>query len=61
YEYTSIMHYGKNFFGKISEDNSRILTTIITKNKDYQDKIGQREGLSDTDVDAANKLYDCLG
>ncbi|KAK3696476.1 hypothetical protein QZH41_011799, partial [Actinostola sp. cb2023] len=61
YDYNSIMHYGKNFFGMLSKDKSRILTTIKTKEPAYQDKIGQRRFLSKGDVLFVNKMYGCPG
>ena len=35
--------------------------TIITKDKNYQDKIGQRNGLSFSDIAITNKMYNCGG
>eukprot|EP00064_Thunnus_orientalis_P012770 superscaffoldBa00002000_g12805 len=53
YDYLSVMHYGKSFFSK----NSGI--TIATKLPQYQDKIGQRIEMSQTDVYKLNRLYNC--
>ncbi|XP_050410006.1 zinc metalloproteinase nas-13 [Patella vulgata] len=50
YDYTSIMHYSGRAFGE---------GTIITKNPTYQNKIGQRDGLSFRDIKLANLMYDC--
>jgi meprin A/meprin B len=61
YDYNSIMHYGNNFFGKISKDKSRILTTIKTKYPKYQNVIGQRRYLSKGDLLLVNKMYGCPG
>lgn len=53
YDYDSIMHYYQYAFSK---DKKNKLRTIITKNPDYQDKIGQRQGLSDNDIKGLNEL-----
>jgi len=50
YDYDSMMHYGKTAFG-----NGRV--TIITKDKRYQDRIGQRRGFSKVDIQQINKMY----
>ncbi|KAK6190915.1 hypothetical protein SNE40_002681 [Patella caerulea] len=50
YDYTSIMHYSGRAFGE---------GTIITKNPQYQNKIGQRDGLSFRDIKLANLMYGC--
>jgi len=52
YDYDSMMHYGKTAFG-----NGRV--TIITKDKRYQDRIGQRRGFSKVDIQQINKMYCC--
>lgn len=61
YDYQSIMHYGKDFFGKISKDKSRVLMTIKTKDPKYQDAIGQRRYLSKGDILLVNRMYGCPG
>lgn len=53
YDYLSVMHYGKKYFSKNSEN------TIATKLPQYQDKIGQRMEMSPTDVYKLNRLYNC--
>ncbi|XP_030248698.1 meprin A subunit beta-like [Sparus aurata] len=55
YDYLSVMHYGKNYFSKNSEN------TIVTKLPQYQDKIGQRLEMSPIDVYKLNRLYNCNG
>lgn len=53
YDYWSVMHYGKNAF---SNGNG---STIITKDPKFQDIIGQRYGMSPSDVSELNLLYKC--
>ncbi|XP_036393814.1 meprin A subunit beta-like [Megalops cyprinoides] len=53
YDYTSVMHYGKNEFA------NRTGPTIITKLPEFQDVIGQRLEMSQTDVVRLNRLYNC--
>ncbi|XP_028326875.1 meprin A subunit beta-like [Gouania willdenowi] len=53
YDYESVMHYGRRFFTKNYAD------TIVTKDPDYQDKIGQRNEMSPWDVYKVNRLYNC--
>lgn len=51
YDYTSVLHMGQRFL------TSRILFTTI-KAKDYDgSKLGQREGLSQIDIDKIKKAY----
>lgn len=50
YDYESIMHYSKKAFSK----NTKI--TIRTINERYQDIIGQRKDLSESDIKALNEL-----
>ncbi|KAL5017640.1 hypothetical protein ScPMuIL_007229 [Solemya velum] len=52
YDYGSVMHYSKTAFSKNFRD-----PTIIPKQKDA--KIGQRNGLSQLDIQKINKLYQC--
>uniref|UniRef100_A0AAV2K7H5 Metalloendopeptidase n=1 Tax=Knipowitschia caucasica TaxID=637954 RepID=A0AAV2K7H5_KNICA len=54
YDYSSIMHYSKDAFGK------RWADTIVPI-PDPNVPIGQRDQLSDLDVKKINKLYKCLG
>ena len=49
------MHYGRRSFTIDGND------TIITKNPFYQDKIGQRGGLSPEDIHQLNIYYNCPG
>ncbi|CAG0887281.1 unnamed protein product [Cyprideis torosa] len=51
YDYSSLMHYGKYYFAKGT------LPTITPK--DPSATIGQRDGLSDSDVCQLRKLYGC--
>ncbi|XP_028280341.1 meprin A subunit beta-like [Parambassis ranga] len=53
YDYFSVMHYGQNFF---SNGNG---STIITKDPDFQNVIGQRLEMSSKDVLELNLLYKC--
>ncbi|XP_043117383.1 meprin A subunit beta-like [Puntigrus tetrazona] len=53
YDYYSVMHYGKN---DLSNGNGY---TIITKQPEFQDVIGQLLGMSEYDVIKLNKLYKC--
>ncbi|XP_057316292.1 hatching enzyme 1.2-like [Hydractinia symbiolongicarpus] len=53
YDYLSIMHYHKDGFAK------RGTLTIETLDKRFQDKIGQRDGFSPSDIKQINKLYKC--
>ncbi|KAM9851531.1 meprin A subunit beta-like [Aulostomus maculatus] len=53
YDYLSVMHYGPYAF---SNGNG---TTITTKNPAFQDKIGQRLGVSPSDMLELNLLYKC--
>jgi len=50
YDYLSVMHYTKTAFG----DGD---VTIVTLDPAYQDKIGQRNGLSDGDVEQINGVF----
>jgi len=53
YDYLSIMHYHKDGFAK------RGTITIKTLDPSFQDKIGQRDGLSVEDVKQLNSMYKC--
>ncbi|KAK6326643.1 hypothetical protein J4Q44_G00022880 [Coregonus suidteri] len=55
YDYTSVMHYGKDDF---TNGNG---STIITKQPEYQNVIGQRLDMSFNDVLKLNTLYNCNG
>ena len=52
YDYLSIMHYSKTAFGSGK-------VTIITKDPTMQEKIGQRDRMSDIDAIQLNRLYKC--
>ncbi|CAL8269224.1 unnamed protein product [Arctogadus glacialis] len=53
YDYGSVMHYSKRAFSIASEP------TIVTKIPEFMDVIGQRMGLSDSDLLKLNRLYNC--
>uniref|UniRef100_UPI0037E7DB0C meprin A subunit beta-like isoform X2 n=1 Tax=Semicossyphus pulcher TaxID=241346 RepID=UPI0037E7DB0C len=53
YDYLSVMHYGEDFF---TNGNG---STIITKDPEFQDKIGQRLEMSPSDVQELNLRYQC--
>ncbi len=64
YDYTSVMHYGKNALAKLVRDafgrpTGEIAVTIVTEDPYYQDKIGQRAKLSIDDVKLINLMYGC--
>jgi len=53
YDYMSLMHYGAHDFTKNGKP------TIETKDKEFQNKIGQRDGLSELDIYELRRHYDC--
>ena len=53
YDYTSVMHYDKDAF---SNGNG---STIITKQPEFQDVIGNSIEMSSTDALELNRLYHC--
>ncbi|XP_036599733.1 meprin A subunit beta-like [Trichosurus vulpecula] len=53
YDYTSVMHYPKTAFQRGTEP------TIITKNPNFMDVIGQRFDFSDYDIERLNRRYNC--
>ncbi|XP_072032819.1 protein SpAN-like [Amphiura filiformis] len=53
YDVGSIMHYGAYYFSHNG------LPTIIAKNSENQDKLGNRMTLSRHDIKLANLMYDC--
>ncbi|KAM8966886.1 meprin A subunit beta-like [Pelodytes ibericus] len=53
YDYTSVMHYSKNAFQNGNKP------TILTKNPEFSNLIGQRLDFSDNDIQKLNKLYNC--
>ncbi|XP_059145365.1 uncharacterized protein LOC131932473 [Physella acuta] len=54
YDYTSVMHYGRNYFARSPD-----LTTLQTTDRRYQDIIGRAEKPSYNDVETVNRLYHC--
>ena len=57
----SIMHYGKDYFAKLTEDQTGYLTTLEALNAKYKEKIGQRERVTSADAAKVNILYGCAG
>uniref|UniRef100_G3VYV7 Metalloendopeptidase n=1 Tax=Sarcophilus harrisii TaxID=9305 RepID=G3VYV7_SARHA len=53
YDYISLLHYPQDAFQKGSEP------TIVTRNPDFMDMIGQRIDFSDYDVEKLNRRYNC--
>ena len=53
YDYSSVMHYGENSWSKNGQ------RTIVTKDQRYQNRIGQRQGVSRGDVKLIRKMYRC--
>ncbi|XP_033494395.2 meprin A subunit beta-like isoform X1 [Epinephelus lanceolatus] len=53
YDYGSVMHYAKTSFSISSKP------TIVTKNPQFMDVIGQKMGLSASDLTKLNRLYNC--
>ncbi|CAO1441915.1 unnamed protein product [Diamesa hyperborea] len=53
YDYTSVMHYPKNAFGKKGRN------TIVPHNKKFLNVIGQRNGMSSGDIIRINNMYQC--
>uniref|UniRef100_A0A0B7A6T8 Metalloendopeptidase n=1 Tax=Arion vulgaris TaxID=1028688 RepID=A0A0B7A6T8_9EUPU len=49
YDYTSIMHYGSDV----------LPGSIVTLDTSFQDKIGQRQGMTFKDIKTANIMYNC--
>ena len=61
YDYMSIMHYGKDYFSKLTPDKMGYMTTIETLDGKYTDKIGQRKQVTAADAAKVNILYGCVG
>ena len=57
YDYWSVMHYGQFAFSK----DRGLLRTIETLDPAQQTSIGQRDGMSDSDIAHVNTLYNCQG
>ena len=55
YDYGSVMHYPGDAFA-INED----IPTIITKDPEAQDEIGQRVRMSEADIERVQVLYSCV-
>ncbi|XP_067136226.1 meprin A subunit beta-like [Centruroides vittatus] len=54
YDYASILHYGPKMFAVDDTEN-----TITPLNPEYEEVIGQREGLSQLDILRINRRYKC--
>lgn len=61
YDYMSIMHYGKDYFAKLTSNKMHYLMTIKTTDPKYQNRIGQRQYLTPSDILMMNNLYGCPG
>ena len=55
YDYGSVMHYPGDAFA-IDEN----IPTIITKDLEAQDEIGQRVRMSEADIERVQILYSCV-
>lgn len=55
------MHYGKDYFAKLTENKYGYLTTLETIDRKYTDKIGQRRRVTSADAMKVNILYGCAG
>lgn len=55
YDYLSVMHYDQFAFSV----QPGVSKTIITRDPQYQNQIGNRPGFSDADVRKINTLYNC--
>ena len=55
YDYGSLMHYAKDAFAR-----EKGLITVEGLRQGHE-KMGQREGFSETDIRKINKLYECDG
>ena len=55
------MHYGKDYFSKLTEDETGYMTTLEALDKKYTDKIGQRKRVTSADAAKVNILYGCAG
>ncbi|XP_067936807.1 zinc metalloproteinase nas-13-like [Watersipora subatra] len=53
YDYTSVMHYSGTAFSKNGQP------TILARQTEFQDSMGNRDGLSFKDIQLANTMYDC--
>ncbi|KAH8343701.1 hatching enzyme 1.2 [Drosophila kikkawai] len=53
YDYGSVMHYSKNAFSINGQP------TIVAMQANGADKMGQRNGFSDLDIQKLNRMYDC--
>jgi hypothetical protein len=57
YDYLSIMHYGAYFFARKDSKGKYVGPTIVCKDASYQDRIGQRDGLSADDIAGMKAIY----
>ncbi|KAH8278423.1 hypothetical protein KR018_003103 [Drosophila ironensis] len=53
YDYGSVMHYSKNAFSINGQP------TIVAMKANGADKMGQRNGFSDSDIEKLNRMYNC--
>lgn len=53
YDLFSVMHYDSKAFSKNGQE------TIVPRNRRFAKVIGQREGLSEGDIQRINNMYEC--
>jgi hypothetical protein len=59
YDYTSIMHYGMCEFSTDSARSGNCMRTIDPADESVAGQLGQRDHLSQVDIDTINSMYGC--